>query len=85
MPNPRLAALAAAALALPLAACGRSEPTPDPAVIDQHLNNMIAQEEADRRRRVEEARAREDVREREMEQREADYGDANAAEAAPPR
>ena len=79
MPNLRYAALASLALAIPLAACGEGDPKPDAAVIDQHLNNMMAQEEAEQRRLVEEARAREDVREVEMEQREADYDGGNAA------
>lgn len=78
---PRLSAIALAglALALPLLACGESEPKPDPAVIDQHLNQLIAQDEAERRRLVEEARVREDVREEEMKEREANIAE-NASE-----
>lgn len=79
MPNLRLAAIAGLVLASALAACGEREPKPDAAVIDQHLNNMMAQEEAEQRRLVEEARQREDLREREMEQREANFSDGNAA------
>ena len=73
MPKLRLSARAALILSVApaLAACGESEPKPDPAVIDQHLNQLIAQDEAERRRLVEDARAREDVREQEMKQREA--------------
>jgi len=80
MPNLRRASLAGLIVALPLAACGQSEPKPDPAVIDRHLNQLIAEEEAERRRLVEEARAREDVREQEMKQREADYTDGKGGE-----
>lgn len=88
MPKLQHAALAGLILALPLAACGKSEPKPDAAVIDQHLNRLIAQEEAEQRRLVEEARAREDVREAEMKQREDGYengsaGPSNEAAAEP--
>jgi hypothetical protein len=69
-PN-RRQALAAAALLLALgaAACGDQEPKADPAAVDKHLNKIIADEEAQKNRLVEEARDREDVRENEMEQR----------------
>jgi hypothetical protein len=79
MPKLRTAALAGLILALPLAGCGQQEQKPDPEVIDQHLNRLIAQEEADRRRLVEEARVREDLREEEMEKRESNDGDNAAA------
>lgn len=72
MPKLRFAAFAGLLLA-PLAACGESEPKPDPAIIDQHLNQLIAQDEAERRRLVEEARAREDVREAEIKERETNF------------
>ena len=75
MPEPTYARPAALLLAAALgaSACGRGEPTPDPAALDAHFNNMIAEEEAERRRLVEEARDREDVRENEMEEREKNY------------
>jgi hypothetical protein len=79
MPKLRFAASAGLFLALTLAACGEKEPKPDPAVIDEHLNRLIAQEEAEDRRLVEEARAREDVREQEMKDREVNYVE-NASE-----
>lgn len=79
MPKLRLAAFAGLLLTLPLAACGESEPKPDPAVIDQHLNEAIARDEAERRRLVEEARAREDVREEEMKEREANIAENSSA------
>ncbi|HYJ30063.1 MAG TPA: hypothetical protein VEW25_06955 [Allosphingosinicella sp.] len=82
MPKLRFAALAGLIFALPLVACGDREQKPDPEVIDQHLNRLIAQEEAERRRLVEEARVREDVREEEMEQRESNAGDNAAAPAS---
>ena len=70
--------VAAAALILPFAAggCGGGEPEPDNAAIDRTLNQIIANEQANRERLVEEARDREDIREREMEQREENYGNA---------
>ena len=67
----RPAALLLAALAV--SACGRGEPEPDPAALDAHFNNMIAEEEAERRRLIEAARGREDVRNKEMEQRADNY------------
>ncbi|HEX8192824.1 MAG TPA: hypothetical protein VF552_07970 [Allosphingosinicella sp.] len=70
--TPRAGALLLAA-ALAVCACSRSEPEPDPAALDAHFNNMIAEEEAERRRLIEAARDREDVRENEMEQREENY------------
>ena len=51
---------------------GERKPQPDPAVLDNHFNKIIADEEAEQRRLVEEARDREDQRMREMEQRAAD-------------
>ena len=78
MPDPTTMRLAPLLIAAALAApgCGRSEPAPDPAALDAHFNNMIAEEEAERRRLIEEARDREDVRENEMEQRERNYAEA---------
>jgi flagellar motility protein MotE (MotC chaperone) len=61
------------AAALAATACGRGESEPDPAALDAHFNNMIAEEEAERRRLVEAARDREDIRENEMDQREENY------------
>lgn len=58
---------------LALCGCGRSEPKPDPAALDAHFNNMIAEEEAERRRLIEAARDREDVRKKEMEERARNY------------
>ncbi|HEX8642682.1 MAG TPA: hypothetical protein VF702_02075 [Allosphingosinicella sp.] len=65
------AVLAAGALAI--SSCSGGEPQPDPAAIDAHLNKFIADEEIERRRLVEEARQREDVRENEMDAREENY------------
>jgi len=70
-------AVAAVILPLALAACGERQPKPDNAAIDRHLNQMIVDEEAERRRLIEEARDREEVREREMEQREANYSNSS--------
>lgn len=63
------------AATLALAGCSRSQPEPDPAALDAHFNNMIAEEAAERRRLVEAARDREDLRENEMEQREQNYAE----------
>ena len=59
-------------LLLALSSCGGGEEG-DPAAIDAHLNQLIKNDEADRRRRVLEARQREAVREREMEANAANY------------
>jgi hypothetical protein len=60
------------------AACGRGEPDVDPAVVDSHLNQIIANDLAERANLVDEARAREEVREQEMEERIDNYsGKAN--------
>ena len=61
--------------ALTVSACGRSDPEPDPAALDAHFNNMVAEEAAERLRLVDAARDREDVRENEMEQRERNYAE----------
>jgi hypothetical protein len=61
---------------LAAASCGSGEPEPDNAVLDAHFNKIIADDEAERRNLVEAARDREDVREQEMEAREANYADA---------
>ena len=77
MLNLRRLGFAGAALILPLAlvACGERQVQPDNAAIDRHLNQMIVEEEAERRRLIEEARDREEVREKEMEQRAANYSE----------
>ena len=75
--------LAAALLAtLALSGCGPDDAEADPAALDSAFNQIIANDQAERRRLVEEARDREEVREREMEQRAAGYDDGNSAEAA---
>ena len=69
---------AAAALLLSsllVAGCGRDEPEGDPAAIDAHLNAIVARDDAERARLVTEARAREAVRMREMEQNEQNYAE----------
>jgi hypothetical protein len=68
--RPAALLLAVASLA---AACGSGTSDPDPAVLDAHFNKIIADDEAERRRLVEAARDREDVRENEMEAREQNY------------
>ena len=75
MPHLLRPPIGAFALLLTLAAagCGRGEPEPDNAAIDYTLNQLIANDEAEKQQLVEEARAREDVRENEMEQREDNY------------
>ena len=70
------AAAALLAPALSLAACGPGDAESDPAAIDAHLNQAIAREEADRRQLVEKARAREAVRDGQMEQNAANYAAA---------
>jgi hypothetical protein len=81
MPHLARRALAGAALisSLALTACGEDEPKPDPAVIDQHLNKLIRDDEANKNRLREEARDREDLREHEMKQREANYAADDAS------
>lgn len=56
-------------------ACGNDNSEPDNAVLDAHFNKIIADEEAERSRLVEEARDREDVREKEMEERSENYAE----------
>jgi flagellar motility protein MotE (MotC chaperone) len=70
--RPGAAALILAA-ALAASACGRGTPEPDPAALDAHFNNIIAEDEAQKARLIEEARDREDVRENEMDRREENY------------
>ena len=60
-------------LALGLAACGEEPAAPNGAAIDAHLNAIIATEEATKANEVAESRAREDVREEEMENRVENY------------
>lgn len=67
-----------AAPALALASCGSGQPEADPAAVDSHLNQIVANEEAAKERLIEEARDREDVREREMEQREVNQAEPPA-------
>lgn len=64
-----------------LSGCGTGEEEADPVALDQTLNQIIVNDQIERRRLVEEARDREEVREREMEQRAARFDDGN--EAAP--
>jgi hypothetical protein len=64
--------------AIAVSACNDGEPQPDPAALDAHYNRIIADQEAERRKLIEEARDREDVRENEMDAREENY--ANAAD-----
>jgi len=52
-----------------LTACGESEPAPDPKVVDAHLNSIIAQEEAAKAKDIAESRAREEVREAEIDRK----------------
>ena len=76
MSRGRGGAMAVAAFALLLASCGSGEAEADPQAVDAHLNRIVERDEAERRRLVEEARTREDVREREMEQRSGNDGEA---------
>ena len=91
----KTAAAAGLLAAAMLSGCAREEPEPDPVVLDQHLKRIIAREEAVYNDAVAEARAREEVREREMSERINNYptdaerkaarqAPANAAEAVPP-
>lgn len=66
-----------ALLLLASSACG-SDAEPDPAALDRTLDNLIADQEAQRARLVEEARLREDQRELEMQRRAANHS-GNAA------
>jgi len=75
-----IAALAVLA-AIAVSGCGAGEDEADPAALDQTFNQIIVNDQVERRRLVEEARDREEVREREMEQRAARFDDGN--EAAP--
>ena len=75
----RRSALACAAplllVLLSLASCGGGRTEGDPAAVDNVLNQAIAREEAERQRLVLEARAREAVRVREMEQNAQNYAE----------
>ena len=62
-------------LLLGLAGCARDEENGQAAAVDSHLNQIIAQEERDRQNLIEEARAREAVREQEMEAKTANYAE----------
>lgn len=68
-------------LGLALGGCGRADEEADPAALDQAFNQIIANDQAERRRLVEEARDREEVREREMELRAASPDDGNSTPA----
>jgi hypothetical protein len=73
---PVLRSCAAAALLLSsllVAACGSGEPKGDPAGIDATLNSLTARDEAEKANLIAAARAREEVREREMEQNAQNY------------
>ena len=70
--------MAGALMLLGLAACSRGDPEPDPVVLDQTFNNIIAEQEAQRARLVEEARIREAQRMREMEENATAYEAAAA-------
>jgi hypothetical protein len=70
-----IVAVAVAAAALP-SACGSETVEPDNAALDAHFNRIIADDEAERRRLVEEARTREEVRAKEMEERRLDKANA---------
>ncbi|MEA3016157.1 MAG: hypothetical protein QOI38_879 [Sphingomonadales bacterium] len=74
--------LAALLIGIGLSGCGGEEAEADPAALDQAFNQIIANDQAERRRLVEEARDREEVREREMEQRAAGYDGGNSTAAA---
>lgn len=65
-----------------LAACGGGDSEADPAAIDNHLNQIIVREEADREQRVADARVREAIRANEMEEEAANSSNeaTNAAE-----
>ena len=65
-----------------LAACGSRAGEPDPAVLDETLNNIIAADEAARAQLVEEARQREEQRVREMEARRVGVAGNEAGNAA---
>ena len=53
---------------------GRGEPQADPMVVDAHLQQLKAEKAAEERQSVAAARAREDVREREMAEKAARRG-----------
>jgi uncharacterized lipoprotein YmbA len=63
------------------AGCSPGQPEPDPVALDRTLNNLIAAQDAERARLVEEARVREELREQEMDQRRNAYS-GNAGENA---
>jgi len=79
----RIEILAVALLAaIALSGCGADEDEADPAALDQTLNQIIVNDQMERRRLVEEARDREEVREREMEQRATRLDEGNGAAPA---
>lgn len=61
--------------------CG-ADREPDPAVLDRTLNNLIAEQEAERARLVEDARLREEQRAREVAERAANRSAEAAGNAA---
>lgn len=63
-------------LGLVLSGCGGSQPEADPAMVDQHINQILIREEAQHDNAVAAARAREAVREQEMEAKAANYSAA---------
>jgi len=60
-------------MVLGLAGCGGDDENGQAAAVDNHLNQILAQEEQDRQNLIADARAREAVREREMEAKAANY------------
>ena len=70
---PLRSATCAGLVLLALAGCGRDDENGQAAAVDNHLNQIIAQEEQDRQNLIAEARAREALREREMEAKAANY------------
>ena len=70
----RIFLLAILLTAAPLAAsCGTRQTEADPAAVDAHLRSIDAREKSDRNQAITAARARENVREQEMEEKAANY------------